>query len=124
MVLLWISDPHFGQKLRFVDQHAGDRLLTMVRKNTALDIGVGLVAMRIAGQADPARDRAEAGTIVERGGPQRHAHAAFAVIECGLQQCAALACIHAGEVEIELGHALALAPGGVTVKNGVICDRG
>ena len=64
--------PHLlpRQELRLVHQHAGELGLLVLFQNARLDIGVGFVAMRVAGQTDAARNGAEAGPVVQRGGPQ------------------------------------------------------
>jgi hypothetical protein len=98
--------PHLflGQELRLVQQHAIDPPLGMLAKHEFEDIGLFVEAVGIAGEADPAADGTEAGPVVERGGPQRDLHPALAIIEGRLEQGRALSRIHAGIVEIELGH--------------------
>ncbi len=66
-------------------------------------IGAPGEAMRVGLEPDPAADHA-ARAGVERSGPKHGAHPAFAIVEIGLQQRGALPRIHAGIIEIELGH--------------------
>ena len=47
--------------------------------------------------------------IIDGGGPKHRCHAALAIIEIGLQQVRGFACVHAGVVEVELGHRACLS---------------
>jgi hypothetical protein len=58
-------------------------------------------------QADARGDRAAAGAVVERRGPEHGLHAALAIVEIGLQQSGRFPRVHGGIVEIELGHCAA-----------------
>src|SRR3546814_18907988 len=60
--------------------------------------------MRPREQADAAGDVPRAVQGVERRGPQHRFHAALAIVEIRLQQRRRLARIHAGIIEIKLGH--------------------
>lgn len=99
-----LADLFGGKELRLVDQHARERRLRVLGQDESGDIGRRIERGRRRLQPDPGGDRARREARVDRGGEQHRPHAALAIVEVGLQQRGRLACVHAGVVEVELGH--------------------
>lgn len=100
-----LPDLSFGEELRLVDQHAGQRFDPGGGGDPRPQVGFGVKAVRLGMQANAAFDRAGPAPVIQRGGPQHGRHAALAVVEIGLQQRGRFARVHAGVVEVKLGHA-------------------
>lgn len=99
-----LEDLVAGEKLRFVDQHAGERLMGVRGFDLSEEVILSRKTDGFGGKADTRADPSGAATGVDAGSEEQGGHAPFLVVVARLEEEGGFACVHRRVIKVHLGH--------------------